>query len=207
MRDRCLAVAAGAVILMLCGCSHSRTDGSTAAANRGGLASGNVKLVRASPAIVRAACDEAQRHTRLLVRCPTLLPRTRYVRQAGLSGLLDFGPSYWAITFNNGYDRDGYVHWIAGSGTRRAVQLRDLSDAENEVKGLPRLVSRSRTRGHLVAVYQYPDYPAGGPNGSHTAAFVSCRGGLVVFASIHGHDEASAATAMAVDLAVRSRCH
>ena len=171
-----------------------------------GRSGDTVKLVRASPVIVRAACHEAQRHTRLRVACPTLVPRTRYVRIAGLSGLLDFSPSYWAITFNNGYERKGYVHWIAGSGTRRAVQLHLLSDDANEVKGLPRLVVRSRTHGHLVSVYQYPDYPAGGPNGSHSAAFVYCRGGLVVFASIHGHDHASAATSMALDLAARSRC-
>ena len=205
MRHRGLAAAAGTFVVMLCGCSHSRTNAESTVAGRGGGAD-SLTLVRAAPAVVRAACHEAQRHTRLRVACPTLVPRTRYARIAGLSGLLDSGPSYWAITFNNGYERSGYVHWIAGSGTRRAVQLHFLSDAENEVKGLPRLVVRSRTHGHLVSVYQYPDYPAGGPNGSHSAAFVRCRGGLVVFASIHGRDHAPAATAMAVDLAARSRC-
>ena len=193
------------VAVALCGCSHSRKDGSSPT-KRARRPAESVKLLRASPAIVVAACRAAQRHTRVLVTCPTLVPRTPYVRRTGLSGLLDFGPSFWAISFNNGYDWGGYVHWIAGAGAQRAIRVHLLSDAENEVKGLPRLVSRSRIRGHLVAVYDYPDYPAGGPNGSHSAAFVFCRGGLVFFTSIHGHGHGAAATAMAVDLAARSRC-
>jgi hypothetical protein len=139
------------------------------------------------------------------VTCPTLIPKTRYVRREGLFGELDFGPSLWAITFNNGDNGGGYVHWIAGAGTTRAVQYDQLGDAKNEVKGLPRLVSRSHVQGLAVMVYEYPEYPAGGPNGGHSAAFVRC-GRLLVFASIHGHGLGQAATAMAVDLAERSGC-
>jgi hypothetical protein len=127
------------------------------------------------------------------------------VRREGLFGQLDFGRSLWAITFNNGDNGVGYVHWIAGAGTTRAVRYDQLGDAENEVKGLPRLVSRSRVRGYAVAVYEYPENPAGGPNGGHSAAFVRC-GRLLVFASIHGHGHEQVAIAMAVDLAKRSRC-
>jgi len=130
---------------------------------------------------------------------------TRYVRREGLFGQLDFGRSLWAVTFNNGDNGVGYVHWIAGAGTVRAVRYDQLGDAQNVVKGLPRLVSRSRVGRYAVAVYEYPDYPAGGANGSHSAAFVRC-GARLVFASIHGHGNGHAATDMAVDLARRSGC-
>jgi hypothetical protein len=100
----------------------------------------------------------------------------------------------------------GYVHWIAGAGAAAsAVGRYLLGDAENEVKGLPQLVSRSVVKGHPVSVYHYPSYPAGGPNGGHSAAFVRCRGG-VVFASIHGYRNDVAAISMAVDLAGRTGC-
>jgi hypothetical protein len=122
-----------------------------------------------------------------------------------LWGQLDFTPSLWAITLNNGDNGAGYVQWIAGAGAAKAVRHNLLGDAQNEVKGLPQLVSRSLVRGHLVTVYHYPSYPAGGPNGGHSAAFVRCRSS-VVFASIHGYGHEAAATSMAVDLAERSGC-
>ena len=166
----------------------------------------SIRLIRAQPAIVRTACRDAQARVRLEVTCPTLIPATRYVTRVGLWGELDFPPALWAITFNNGYNGSGYVHWIAGGGTAKAVRRYLLSDALNEVKGLPRPIRRSRVAGYQVATYAYPDYPAGGPNGSHTAAFVTCDRGLVVFASIHGPGHEAAATAMAVDLDRRSHC-
>jgi hypothetical protein len=130
---------------------------------------------------------------------------TRYIRHPGLSGVLDFAPRFWAITFNNGDNGPGYIHWIAGAGTPAAARRHMLSDVEDEVKGLPHIVARSRQEGHAVLVYEYPPYPAGGPNGGHTAAFVRC-GRMIFFASIHGYGNGLVATAMAVDLAQRSRC-
>jgi hypothetical protein len=206
MRDSGPASAALLVLVALSGCSHARTavpQRTTRAQSERSIDS--IKLVRSEPGPVRAACRDAQRHSRLRVTCPTLIPKSRYVQREGLFGELDFGRSLWAITFNNGDNGTGYVHWIAGAGTTRAVRYDQLGDAENEVKGLPRLVSRSRVRGYAVMVYEYPEYPAGGPNGGHSAAFVRC-GRLLVFASIHGHGHGRAATAMAVDLAERSRC-
>jgi hypothetical protein len=118
---------------------------------------------------------------------------------------MDFSPSLWAITFNNGDNGPGYIHWIAGTGTAQAVRVNLLSDGLNVVKGLPRMIRRSHVDGYTVTTYEYPLYPAGGPNGSHTAAFVVC-GDLRVFASIHGHGHERAATEMAVDLARKSHC-
>lgn len=166
---------------------------------------GAVRLVRAQPAIVSAACKQAREAAQVRVTCPTLIPATRYIRRTGLWGLLLNSPSAWAITFNNGDNGPGYLHWIAGGGTTKAIRYHLLGDAENEVKGLPRLVSRRSMSGYTVAIYEFPPYPAGGPNGGHTAALVPC-GRRSLFASIHGYDVASVVTAMAVDLAHRSGC-
>ncbi len=141
--------------------------------------------------------------------CPTLVPATRYIRVAGLWGTLSSSPSWWGITFNNGDNGQGYVHWIAGGGTMKAIRYYVLGDSQNEVKGLPRLVSHRKLSGFSVAIYTFPAYPAGGPNGGHTLALVQC-GGLGLFASIHSSiwsGYVAAVTAMAVDLARRSGCH
>ena len=165
-----------------------------------------VHLVRAEPAIVQAACRTAQQHVNLRVTCPTLIPATKYVKFPGLSGEMDLSRSLWAITFNNGENGPGYLHWIAGGGTPAAIGYYLLGDATHEVKGTPRLVARLTVQGLSVALYRFPPYPAGGANGSHTAALVEC-GGQTVSASIHGtHGDGTAVTAMAVDLARRARC-
>jgi hypothetical protein len=200
-----LPVPASAAVLMavaVCGCGHAKAIRSNTSA---ATFSSTIRLVRAEPAIVRSACLDAQKHTQVRVVCPALIPRTRYVRRAGLSGVLDFAPRFWAITFNNGDNGRGYVHWIAGAGRPEPVRGHMLGDARNEVKGLPHLVSRSRAERYVVSVYQYPSYPAGGPNGSHTGAFIRCVD-MTFFASVHGHGDGRVAAAMAVDLANRSGC-
>src|SRR4051812_36103411 len=68
-----------------------------------------VKLVRAAPAIVQAACRDAQKHASIRVTCPTLVPRSRYVHRVGLWGSMNFSGSLWAITFNNGDNGAEYV--------------------------------------------------------------------------------------------------
>lgn len=201
-RWRLTATVAGLAVLAGAG---PDVGGRNAARVAGAAVPGAVKLVRAEPKIVRTACNDARRHAFVQVTCPTLIPATRYVRRTGLWGAMDFARSLWAITFNNGDNGPGYVHWIAGGGTMSAIRYYLLGDAQNEVKGLPRLVSRATVDGYSVATYEYPAYPAGGPNGGHTAAFVRC-GSRGVFASIHGYGYQAAATAMAVDLARRSGC-
>jgi hypothetical protein len=160
--------------------------------------------VLAAVPVVRAACRNAQQQVQVRVTCPTLVPATRYIRRPGLSGQMDVSSSLWAITFNNCDNGRGFVHWIAGGGTTHAIDTYLLHDTYNEVKGLPRLVARRTVAHRLVTTYEYPTYPAGGPNGSHTAAFVRCAGGTGVFASIHGPGHEAAVTAMAADLARRA---
>ena len=88
------------------GCSH--TSGAVSTTRRASERFlDSIKLVRAEPAIVRRACRDAQRQSRLRVTCRTLIPKTRYVRREGLFGQLDFGRSLWAVTFNNGYNGAG----------------------------------------------------------------------------------------------------
>jgi hypothetical protein len=164
-----------------------------------------IKLTRATPRIVRVACRDAQKRVMLRVICPRLIPATRYVHGVGLWGQLDFSRSLWAITFNNGDNGPGYVHWIAGGGTVRASRYYLLRDSVNAVKGLPRLLARRTVEGYSVTIYEYPPYPAGGPNGGHTASFVLC-GSREVFASVHGYGHGGVVTAMAVDLARRYGC-
>jgi hypothetical protein len=185
--------------------SHGNAAGADVATPR----SAAIKLVRAQPTIVRRACRDAQKYAGVRVTCPTLIPKTHYVRRTGLWGGESFSPWVWMITFNNGDNGRGHLHWIAGGGTVKAIRHYVLGDSQNVVKGLPRVVSRRRVSGYSVAVYTFPPYPAGGPNGGHTLALVRC-GGRGLFASIHagihGDDEAEV-TAMAVDLARRSGCH
>jgi hypothetical protein len=75
-----------------------------------------------------------------------------------------------------------------------------LTDLVNEVKGDPNLVQTMHADGRTVLVYRFPEYPAGGIDGSHAAAFVSV-GDQLVFASLHGTRWVEAAVEMALDLA------
>jgi hypothetical protein len=75
-----------------------------------------------------------------------------------------------------------------------------LTDFVNEVKGDPNLVHAIHTDGRTVLVYRFPEYPAGGINGSHAAAFVPV-GDQLIFASLHGTGWIDSAVEMALDLA------
>jgi hypothetical protein len=75
-----------------------------------------------------------------------------------------------------------------------------LTDFNNVVEGEPTLVRTTTVRGRRVAIYHFPPYPAGGPNGGHWAAFIHI-GGEVVFASPHERRYVPAAVEMALALA------
>jgi hypothetical protein len=79
----------------------------------------------------------------------------------------------------------GVKHWIIGAGDTDVVEKWILTDFVNEVKGNLNLVQTIHTDGLTVLVYRFPEYPAGGINGSHAAAFVRV-GDQLVFASLHG---------------------
>lgn len=166
---------------------------------------GDVKLRRGTPAIVRKACEQTQKQVTVAVVCPDLTPESRYTRRVGLWGPMIFSPSTYALTFNNGDVGEGYVHWIVGVGIVAEIQEHVLSDRNNVVKGLPRLTGTQEREGKEIELWKFPPHPAGGPNGGHGAAFVSC-GARLVFASIHGASHVAAAEEMALDLARLARC-
>ena len=76
-----------------------------------------------------------------------------------------------------------------------------LSDKQNEVKGKPAFLGARVLAGRRARLYRFPNYPAGGPFGSHTIAFVPAKG-TVAFASVHGH-HLDASMAMAVAYAMQ----
>jgi hypothetical protein len=158
-------------------------------------------LTRAIPGQVRTACDEARRLASVRVLCPTLIPDTPITKIEGLWGsiVLDAEPRFYMLSFNNGDPPGAGRHWIVGSGLAPVVEKWVLSDFANEVKGEPRLVRRVDRGNRVVLVYRFPEFPAGGPNGGHWAAFVRV-GDETVFASLHGkrYVEAAVETALAL---------
>ena len=163
------------------------------------------QLTRDIPPIVRRACREAAEQVSFRVVCPVLVPRTRYVHIGGLWGPIVFSPRLWLVTFNNGDNGPGYVHWIAGEGDRDDVRYYVLGDEQNAVKGLPTLWATKTVDGRTFFDYRFPGYPAGGPNGGHAAVFVPC-GTRFVFTSLHDYRRLRLAEQMAIDLASRAGC-
>jgi hypothetical protein len=156
------------------------------------------------PPLVERACRQAQREASIEVVCPGLVPQGPLRRAAGLWGGFAFDPRVWLITFNNGDNGPRYHHWIMGAGRRSSVEHYLLSDAVNAVKGLPTKIGEAEVGSRTVVIYRYPPYPAGGPNGGHTAVFVVC-GEQLVFASLHGRRQ-RAAEELAIALADKAGC-
>jgi hypothetical protein len=101
------------------------------------------------------------------------------------------------MSFNNG-TIPGHLHWVVAKGSPAAVRYWVLSDATNEVKGLPHRLKDLRMGGRLVSIYRFPPFPKGGVFGGHDAALLR-SGAFVVVASIHGrHAYASARMAVAM---------
>ena len=67
------------------------------------------------------------------------------------------------------------------------------------MRGLPSRIALIRLANATIAVYRFPQHPAGGVNGGHVAAFAASHD-QIVFASIHGYGHADAAIAMVADL-------
>lgn len=85
-------------------------------------------------------------------------------------------------------------------GSPRAIRYWVLSDARNEVKGKPKLLSRSVVDHRQVEVWRFPDHSAGGQFGGHLAA-ITRSGPYLAIASIHGYDNAEDTARIAVALA------
>jgi hypothetical protein len=154
------------------------------------------------PAQVRRACADARRWAEVTVVCPPLIPDVPLTRSAGLWGATvpPDEPRHYMLTFNNGGLPGGKRHWITGGGETSAVEKWVLTDFDNVVPGDPELVRTLSRDGRRIAIYHFPPYPAGGPNGGHWAAFIEV-GNEVVFASPHERRYVEAAIEMALALA------
>jgi hypothetical protein len=148
--------------------------------------------------------------------CPELIPDVPITSMEGSYGADTFAdePHVYMLTFDKDFfhkptncgeasargNCPGVKHWIVGAGDAHVVEKLILTDFVNEVKGDPNLVQTMHADGRTVLVYRFPEYPAGGINGSHGAAFVSV-GDQLVFASLHGTRWVGSAVEMALDLA------
>ena len=197
MRRPLFNVAASVLALTVVGCSGESTQDEQTV--------GGLSLRRGTPAIVATACEQAQKQVAIAVICPDLTPQSRYTQSIGLWGPMVFSPTAYALTFNNGDVGEGFVHWIVGAGKAAEIRLHVLSDRNNVVKGSPRLSASRERDGSTIEIYEFPPHPAGGPNGGHGAAFISC-GSQLLFASIHGPAHVAAAEEMALDLARLANC-
>jgi hypothetical protein len=168
-------------------------------------------LTRKIPNLVRKACAEARRLAKTQVLCPKLIPDIPLIRSEGLWGSIVFDdePRIYMVSFNNAggfFNRplEGVEHWITGGGKAALVEKWILTDFANEVEGDATLVRSVEQGRRMVRVYRFPQYPGGGVNGDHWAAFVRV-GGQLVFASLHGKRYVEAAIAMALDLARQAK--
>ena len=133
---------------------------------------------------------------------------TKYRRFQGVNGVLlgnqfvvpQRAKAFYLLGFNAGDTGPTYWHWMAGMGTREAIQWWVLSDARNEVKGKPKRVGTRVVDKRKVEIWRFPDHPAGGQFGGHVAA-ITRSGPYFTIASVHGYDTADASARLAVALA------
>jgi hypothetical protein len=159
------------------------------------------------PRQVETACVEARRLASVRVVCPEVVPDVRITDMKGSFGsiVFDAEPRVYMLSFDKDFfgstpPPPGVKHWIVGGGDASAVQKWVFTDFANEVQGDARLMETVTESGYEVRVYEFPEYPAGGVNGSHIAALVQV-GDEVAFASLHGRGHTDAAIALAVHLA------
>lgn len=175
-----------------------------------------LQLTRLIPEQVSEACAEARQFAKVPVLCPELIPDIPITHMEGSYGAATFAdePYVYMLTFDKDFfhkptncgeasargNCPGVKHWIVGAGDADVVEKWILTDFVNEVKGDPNLVQSMHIDARTVLVYRFPEYPAGGINGSHAAAFVRV-GDQLVFASLHGTRWVDSAVEMALDLA------
>jgi hypothetical protein len=200
----CIAAVAFTCAAAGCGDSRSASTGKSGSTAPKSVLAGGVRLGTEVPPLVARACRDAQREVSIRVVCPGFVPEGPLLKTPGLWGGFGFDPHLWLITFNNGDNGPRYLHWIMGAGSRASVEHFLLSDAVNDVKGLPRKTGEKTLGSRTLLTYRYPPHPAGGPNGGHTAVYVSC-GDEFVFASLHGRRRA-ATEKLALALADKSGC-
>ena len=161
-----------------------------------------------SPKVTRT-CGLATHQSTVPVYCPRLVPQGPIGHVKNIPDRDLFGPvvffnarDLYQLSFNNEVIR-GHQHWIVGAGRPATVRRLVIEGVENDQARPAVLVGRRRLAGHRLSVYRFSD-PGGGMHAGHIGAFVQ-RGGLTVFATVHGYSHADAAEAMAVDLATAPR--
>jgi hypothetical protein len=161
-----------------------------------------VRLTRRIPAHVRRICAVAQRHVRIHVVCPPLVPAGGVVTDPGLSYSNTYRrvTDFYAMTFNNG-EIPNKLHWIVGAGTPARVQRYVLSSRYWDVKGPVQRLEDVRQAGRDIALYSFPEEPAGGLFGSHVVAMTRV-GRLVLFASVHGYGQGARQADVAILIAM-----
>jgi hypothetical protein len=85
-----------------------------------------------------------------------------------------------------------------GGGHASSVRKWIFTDHANEVEGDAELLETINESGYRVGLYRFPEYPAGGVNGSHLAAVIEI-GDEIVFASLHGDRYLDVGIALAVN--------
>jgi hypothetical protein len=164
-------------------------------------------LTRRIPWQVRTACEDAERFATVRVVCPRLIPDVRITTMKGSFGAAvgREQPHMYMMSFDKDFFGStpppaGVKHWVVGGGDGDTVKKWVLSDFAHEVEGDARLVRTVQRDGYRVMIHQFPEFPAGGLNGSHVAALIGI-GDEVVYASLHGERYLDVAIEMAVDLA------
>jgi hypothetical protein len=172
--------------------------------------SSSPRLTSNVPRFVTRMCKSGRARSPLPLVCPPLVPVSRDWTFPGLSGVLLGNTSkppvkppadrIYLVGFNAGDGGPTYWHWIAGMGTSEAIRYWVLSDAHNEVKGKPKRVKTILVGHRRVAIWRFPDYPAGGEFGGHFAA-ITRSGPYLAIASVHGYENAGVSARMVVALA------
>lgn len=183
-------------------CAASNTE---AASDR---SSSPPPLTRDVPRFAKQVCASGRSGSPIRLVCPPLVPVTKYRKLQGVNGVL-LGNTFivkpqvarfYLLGFNAGDTGPTYWHWMAGMGSREAIQWWVLSDVRNEVRGKPKRIGTRVVDQRSVEIWRFPGHPAGGQFGGHVAA-ITRSGPYYAIASVHGYDTANASARVAVALA------
>ena len=195
-----------AVVFLAIVCSAAvYGDGAAQGGTGRNLDVSTVRLTRRIPTHVRKICAVTQRHVRIHVVCPPLVPAGGVVTDPGLSYSNTYRrvTDFYAMTFNNGQIRNK-LHWIVGAGTPARVERYVLSSRLWDVKGPVHRLGDVRRAGRNIALYSFPEEPAGALFGSHVVAMTRV-GRLVLFASVHGYGQGTQQAGIAMLIAMADR--
>lgn len=187
-------------------CASTLLGVASSAETAGDRSSSPPRLTRDVPRFVTQWCVKGRSRSPIRVVCPPLVPVTAYRKFPGVSGVLTLNEppaKIYLLGFNAGDTGPTYWHWIAGMGTPAGINRWVLSDAQNVVRGKPKLLRVMTLHSREVKIWRFPPYPGGGQFGGHVAA-ITRSGPYVAIASVHGYDTADASARVAVELAQKA---